>query len=186
MKLSPGEKLITVLLCDLLEHLEAHSEFDPALIKDAIFRGHLWALDRKYSGLTSAEDTPEEVVKETTDILAMWSILEDAFKALPEGEQRKVAESDAATGGTVRFHGFDGNNEIDHMSTARFMIEKLGQFEKFAGRDLNCHSESLDGHRRMYSAFEPIVYSGGHESWRLSAEQLIQVLSERRHPRTRG
>ncbi|GBF86486.1 hypothetical protein AsFPU3_3557 [Aphanothece sacrum FPU3] len=44
MKMSDGEKLIAVMLADLLEHLEVRGEINTALIKEAIYGDDLWAI----------------------------------------------------------------------------------------------------------------------------------------------
>ena len=39
--------------------------------------------------------------------------------------------------GDARFSGFDGNNELEYISVARFLIDHLDSFTDFKGRDLD-------------------------------------------------
>ncbi|CAM4319043.1 hypothetical protein NOLU111490_17310 [Novosphingobium lubricantis] len=81
----------------------------------------------------------------------------------------------------VQFPGFDGNNESEHMGVARFLIEKMGCFERFGGkRSLNSHSHSVEGCRRMLAVFEPIRAKlvGRH----LSVDEIVEILNARRYP----
>ena len=42
IKLSDGEKLILLMLCELQEKLNIKSETDTKLVKEAIFSGNVW------------------------------------------------------------------------------------------------------------------------------------------------
>ncbi len=43
IKLSDGEKVILLMLCEIQEHLEVKGETDTGLVKEAICSGNLWA-----------------------------------------------------------------------------------------------------------------------------------------------
>jgi uncharacterized protein len=57
------------------------------------------------------EETPE-TVKETLNVLEMWSSLERAYAKLSPADKARVEKE--AFGKDVKFRGFDGNNEGDH------------------------------------------------------------------------
>ncbi|MFG6083671.1 YfbU family protein [Paracoccus litorisediminis] len=59
-----------------------------------------------------------------------------------EGDRQAI--KDDANLNPPQFAGFDGNNETLHMSAARFMVEKLGRFDRFAGRDFNSHYTAVE------------------------------------------
>jgi uncharacterized protein YfbU (UPF0304 family) len=59
-------------------------------------------------------------------------------------------------GKTPKFHGFDGNNETEYMGIARFLVEQLGRFTDFKGRDFNSHSPTVARNLRMARRFEDI------------------------------
>ena len=63
-------------------------------------------------------------------------------------------------GSHVKLLGFDGNNEAEYCSIARFMIEDLGRWALFKRRELNCHYPSLYHHRRMLQEYRDCVGRG--------------------------
>ena len=181
MKLSNGEKLILLMLCQIQEHLKMKDETDTALVKEAIHSGNLWGLEWGMPGVFHGSETSEEIVTEMVHILAMWQRLEESFNSLNAKDKEWLAnESDL--GRDVKFHGFDGNDKIEvhHISSARFMIDHLDRFEIYKGRDLNAHMPTLKAYRRMLPVFEPILMQVSNQD--LSKEQIQQVLDAYRHP----
>ena len=72
------------------------------------------------------------------------------------------------------FPGFDGNHEGGHLGIADFLVNELGRFSDFKGRDLNSHCPLLENYRRMVKSFEPMRNDlVGQE---LDASQLIEIL----------
>ena len=182
MKLTDGEKLIILMLTEMYEKLQIDGETEPDFLRSAIFNDHLWGIRWKYSGIPfeAGEDPP--VVREVVDILDMWSFIELAFSKLDEQQRQKLARDAAPFGENPRFHGFDGNNESEHMSVAMFLVNQLDRFQEFKGRSFNCHHPSLDTHRHMLAVFEPLRASLAGSS--LSVEQLARILKERVHARS--
>lgn len=137
MQLSDGERLIAVMLAEVMEALKLDQELDPALIKSLVINNDGWALRRKYSGIFNSEAPSDEVLSETTNILWMWGIIESSIERLTG------AEAEEATGWHwTAFDGFDGNND-PHYGVARTMIEDLGEFSSSRkGVNLNSHSQS--------------------------------------------
>ncbi|MGH9644355.1 MAG: YfbU family protein [Terriglobales bacterium] len=174
--LSPGEKLILLMLCEIYEHLKVKGETDTELIKEAIFSGNLWGLEWELSGIFHGHETPRQVVEETVDILAMWERLEQSFQGLLAPDKKALAETEAAFSDNVRLPGFDGNNESEYVGTARFLIDALKRFQHFKGRELNAHRETLSGHRRMLHVYEPILQQVLNKNF--TATQIAQVLSK--------
>ncbi len=170
MKLTDGERLITVMLSEVMEHLDLDGELDPSLIKKLVCGGDEWALKRKYSGIFGCEPPADGVVSETTDILWMWGIIESSIAKL-EGAEAETAKGWHYT----NFGGFDGNND-PHYGVAQTMVRELGEFADFAHRDLNSHSQSsLPRYREMYGKFETYVHSGNAAP--LSFEALTDICS---------
>ena|SRR5260221_10633672 len=159
MKLTNAEKLILIMLSEIYEKLGIGSdtEIDPKFVKSAIFSNNTWGLPWKYSGIPfdGSELTPTEVT-EVVSYLDMWSFIEAAYKKLDARGKDALEEKAGALAKHVQFRGFDGNNESEYMSIARFMIDDLERFESFKGRDLNSHMPSVGSYRRMYQVFEPI------------------------------
>lgn len=183
MKLSEGERLITLMLCDLFKHLKVESDIDPDFVTDAIHGGHLWALEWEYTGIFHGDDTKEPELEETGEILAMWSVLEHAYSKLDEAGRTEFKEAVGEWPSEVKFCGFDGNNESRYMSIARFMIDKMDRFVEFKGRYLNAHMPTLDMHRRMLRVFR----SGRGMTYdSLSFDGLVAIVKEQVHPENRG
>lgn len=178
-----SEKLIVKLLCELHAGLQIKGELDPDFIQDAIYGGHYWALKWNYSGLFSGEYDDGKILTEVLDILDMWYFLESSHADMTQ-EDKDYIKANAKYVDKIIFPGFDGNNETQHMSIARFLIEKMDRFTEFKGHgDLNSHMPSLDIYRRMLSVFKPIRKNliGRY----LNAKEFVQIWNERIHPTMR-
>jgi uncharacterized protein len=148
MKLTDGEKLITAMLADIIEHLGIKGEFDPAFIRTAVFGDDGWALKWKYSSLFHNEGPSDEVVAETAKIMTMCRVVETSISLLSEDERASIPEHKQQV-----FVGFDGNQE-DHYGVAHTLVNELGQFEEFAERGLNSHHATLESYRAMLRAYD--------------------------------
>lgn len=180
MKITDTDKLMLVMLSEIMEHLEIKGGVDPKFVQSAINSGNLWGLKWQYPGIFDMEETPESVVREVGNYLDMWSFLEEGYESLSDTDREKVATEAEPFGTDVQFRGFDGNNETTHMGAARFLIDDLDRFSRFADRDLNSHAPSIDGYQRMYLVFEPIRRTlTGRQ---LGADEIIQILQARRYP----
>ncbi len=156
MQMSDGERLIAVMLAEVMEALKLDREIDPALVKSLVIDNDGWALKRKYSGIFDSKAPFDDVVSETTNILWMFGIIESSIGRL------KGAEAEEAKSWHYNeWHGFDANND-PHYGVARTMIEKLGEFDQSRkGVNLNSHTQtSLPHYRRMYEKFEGYVNAG--------------------------
>lgn len=182
--LNDGDRLTLVMLCQLFKSLEVKSEIDPDFVESAIQGGHYWGLEWEYAGIFHGYEDHPSVVKEVIDILDMWYFLERGYNQLPKKEKDRVAEKAAPFGEYVRFSGFDGNHEAEYIGVARFLIEKLKRFVEFKGRDLNAHMPTIDLHRRMLAAFEPIRRKLMGRN--VSAAEIIEILRAGVHPSQRS
>jgi len=183
MKLTDGEKLITIMLSDLYEKLGIDGEIDPKFIKSAIFSENIWAIGWKYPGLPFENDSTPEIVREVSDILDMWFVIEESYAALSPKDKKLIEKEAKPFGKEPKFKGFDGNNESDYMSVANFLTDDLERFQTFKDRMLNSHMPSVGTYCRMLNAFKPInSQSMGNL---LNATQLIAVLKEKIHPENR-
>jgi len=180
MNIKDTDKLILIMLSEIMEHLEIEGGVDPKFVQSAIDSGNLWGLKRKYPGIFDIEETPESVVSEVGNYLDMWAFLEEGYESLSDPDREKVATEAEPFGTDVKFRGFDGNNETTHMGVARFLINDLGRFSRFAERDLNSHAPSIDGYQRMHLVFEPIRRTLTNR--KLGADEIIQILQAWRYP----
>jgi uncharacterized protein YfbU (UPF0304 family) len=112
-------------------------------------------------------------------ILDMWSFIEEAHDRFSSEEKERV-KAEAAPYGDAQFTGFDCRAEPDHVAAARFLIEDLGRFTRFKGRNLYSHPSSLGEYQRMYRVFEPIRKTLCDRC--LTVNEMIEILNERRTP----
>lgn len=183
MNISDGEKIIILMLAELSEKLQVNGEMEPDFLRSAIFNDKLWAIKWKYSGIPFSDSEDPEVVKEVLDILDMWSSIERSYENLDSNAKESIRNAIGALGDNPRFRGFDGNNESDYVGTALFLVNELDRFTEFKGRGFNCHHPSIDMHKRMLAAFEPLRRK--YVLTELSGEQLLTVLREQIHPSNR-
>lgn len=181
MKLSDGEKLILVMLCDLHRKLGVKGDINPKFVLSAIDSGNLWGLEDHYQGILQAEEKERDTVREVGDILDMWWQMEVVYKKFTEAEKSKIAADVGPLGKEVTFRGFDGNGEGEHFSIARFLIDDLGRFQHFRGRDLNAGMSTLNAYRRMLAVFRPLRAGllGGAV---LGPAEMIELLRARIYP----
>ena len=180
VKISDGEKLILIMLCDLYKHLEVDSEIDPEFVSKTIYGGHYWGLEWEYSGLFHGHVDRPRVVSEVVDLLNMWSSVESGYEQLSAKDKERVRSEAELSGENVLFPGFSGNDESEYFSIANFLINGLGRFGKFKGRDLNSHFPFIDDYRRMLTVFNSMRST--LIGRRLSALQIINLLEAQRHP----
>ena len=174
-KIDDGDRLVIMMLRDIQKALKVKSpEIDPDFVADVIWGGHYWALDWQYGGLFHSHVDSREVVRDVVDVLDMWSFLEEGYEALTAPEKARVKKEAEPFGEHVKFTGFDGNNETERMSIARFLVEKMGRFTRFEGRDMNSHHPSTEVYRRMFMVFEPIRKTLIGRN--LSADEMISIL----------
>jgi uncharacterized protein len=182
MKLSDGEKLIILMLCDIYKAMKVKGEFDPEFISNTIFKDKLWGFNWELGvPFERGEDPPE--VGETCDFLDMWKFIETGYKGLSAADKAKLAKDAEPFGTNVEFPGFDGNHE-EHYHIANYMINDMRhRFEYFKGRGLNSHSSSVPGYRRMYQVFEPL--RANLHNRELNLAELTAILNAWRHPTQR-
>jgi uncharacterized protein YfbU (UPF0304 family) len=147
MKLTDGEKLLAVMLSDVLKALEYEGEINPDFVTHAVTGGHLWALKWQYPGLFHDEDVEDEIVNETADILTMSRMVEYSIAQLTPAEQAEIPMEDRQV-----FVGFDGNAE-PHYGVAKFLNENLGRFDELNGREFNSHMPMVPKYRRMLDVY---------------------------------
>ncbi len=174
-----GEKLILIMLCDLFKKLKIDSDIEPGFIEDVIYGGHYWALRWKYQGLFHGYADTNKDVTEVCDILDMWTFIERGYNKLSKKDQDFLEQELSPFGKNIQFPGFDGNNEAEQLGIARFLIEKMDRFGHFKNRvhDLNSHSPSLDGYKKMLNIFLPM--RSNLIGIELDAKQLIQIMNSK-------
>ena len=176
-----AEKLILLMLCDLVDHLAVKGQVDADFVREEILGGgHYWALGRKFGPVFTDTFVSEEVAHETAQILSMWDTLEHFYEDLSEASRKQIEEE---WGKPPLFRGFYANEEIEHLSVADCMINRLDRYSRFKGRELDSHMPGgLAAYRRMLKAFNQAMEQFRRD---LTASQIIAILRERVHPDNR-
>jgi uncharacterized protein YfbU (UPF0304 family) len=173
--LTDGEKLLLVMMGQLYDHLEVPKRgVDPRFIADVIHGGHYWAPQWELTGIFHGHaDKPDEV-RAVTDVLDMWDRLERGYEALSPPDKARVDSEKHSFGKPLRFPGFDGNNEAERLGIARFMVNRLDRFTRFAGRSLNAHAPMAAIYDGMLTDFRRASDARGHGE--LGASEIISIL----------
>lgn len=180
MKISDSERLILLMLCEIHQALKIKDGFDADFLSKALIDGHAWAIRHEYSHVLPREDDPAEMVKEVQDILDMWRVIETSYGELDPAGKKALEDAVPIFGKNPTFDGFDGNNETEHMSIYQFLVEDMGRWSEFKGRDKNSHMPLLPNYQRMLSVFGPMRSKMLH--LKLSLDQLAEVLGQMAHP----
>lgn len=168
------EKLMMWMLSEIMKGQKNYEKDTVELIQGAIHGGHFWALDWELTGIMHNHVDSKKAVSLVVDTLDMWLFIESAFEGFSAADKKRIATEVGPWGEDPKFFGFDGNNESEYMSIARFMVEKMGRFESFKGRDFNSHAPVVERYRVMTAAFEPMrVELVGR---RLSVGEVINLL----------
>ena len=179
MKLTNPEKLILLMLSEIHEQLKIKSDIDPAFVKEAINSRNTWGFEWQYPSLFEGNGSDSIEVTDVVNTLDMWWFIETCYSNLNEADKEKLAELSPFYGKDPKFPGFDGNNEGELLSIAKFLTEQLDRFTSFKGRINNSHTPTIAGYRRMYETFEPIRRLLGLRG--LTVEELGKVLNARNY-----
>lgn len=180
--LSPGEKLILLMLSDVIDQHKIKTVIDTKLVRAAIDTGNLWGLEWELPGVFHGHKTSEALLEETVNFLQMWERLEQSYTNLPQAEKDSLLSQVKLFSSGVVFPGFDGNNESEFLTTANFLVREMGRFTHFAERkDFNSHMPMVEAYRRMYLVFEPILMHVSNQDF--DAAQIAQVLAAWRAPK---
>lgn len=177
------EKLTLLMICEIFKKLDIKDSFDPDLISQAISSDDAWVLDWKY-GIRDGDDVRPPHVREVGDTLDMYSFLRDSYERIGPKGQAVVEAAVPNARGSISFPGFDGNNELEHGTAARYMVEHLGAYESMSGvATRNSHMPLVPMYARMYEVFEPI--RGQLIGRLMSPEEIIAILQAAVHPDNR-
>ncbi len=112
------------------------------------------------------EELPLSECRLVLDTLDMFWLLEQFYSRHPE--------SDASSHTHAHFHGFDGNNETEMYSFARFLIEKQGKFQEVRGAEefrFNSHMQKASKYGSMVE-----TWKGLPDRYELTEEQVLEIL----------
>ena len=131
-----------------------------------------------YTGLYSEalqhldpNETSRAICKETHDVLSMYRVISPAIARL------HPAEADTLDLDSIKFDGFDGNND-EHYQFANFLIERKNLYSELAGNNINSHSmASLIRYKKMLPVFNDIFsHRHIHEFGVNELQELIEAV----------
>lgn len=173
--LDQPQKLMTWLLTQILAKVgDKNDAKEVRLIQEAIVGGHFWALDWTMTGVLHDHEDNRRTLSSVVDTLDMWDFIESTYEGFSQDARDEVEAKAGVFGKDPQFWGYDGNNEIEHMSIARFLVEEMGRFQRFKDRSFNSHMPTVSRYARMYELFEPMRKNLVGRS--LSVEEMITLL----------
>jgi uncharacterized protein YfbU (UPF0304 family) len=115
-----------------------------------------------------SDDVPEEEGRFVLEVLDLYRGIEDVKRATKDS--RLFAHYYAY------FRGFDGNNETEHMSFCRFLIEKQGKFQE--QRQYLLRNDNLNSHMPMTGKYRRMLVEANSlpDKRRMSADDALRVL----------
>ncbi|WP_295380348.1 YfbU family protein [uncultured Stenotrophomonas sp.] len=176
MKFTDEQRLIVMMLADIQKALNVNGDFDPSFVSKMAAWKDEFAIAFRYDMIFDGGDLPDSF-RFVINVVDMWSFIERAFERLDPAGRAELKERVGIWGENPKFSGFDGNNEAELMSHTRLLIEDLGRFEEFKGRDFNSHVPLEDRYAAMYVVFEPI--RAGLWERPMNVDELSAVLAAR-------
>lgn len=177
--LSDGEKLIALMLGDLIKATNAKTEVNVDLVQSVVYGGHYWALGWEMPGIFHGHADQPSRVRFVVDVLDMWTFLGEGLDSLSDKDKAWLEQEAHPFGQPDRFPGFDGNNESEYLGIARFLIQDLHRFSRF--RDdkfgLNSHAPKLGTYYAMLRAFAPIRIKLVGRG--MTAKEMAEVINAR-------
>lgn len=119
-----------------------------------------------YEALLNNEEISEEVCKETSDILQMYRIINNAYAKLPAEQQQELNME------VIEFEGFDGHEP--HLHYASFMIEQLNLWREHKDKYLDSHTgATIEKYRDMLQVYN-LRYCAPY--YKLSFEAIKEII----------
>ena len=115
-----------------------------------------------------SDEMPEDEGRFVLEVLDLYRAIEDVKRA--SKDNRLLAHRYSF------FRGFDGNNETDHMSFCRFLIEKQGKYQEqkqylLKNDNLNSHMPMIEKYSRMLDEAKSLP-----DKWSMNADEALRVM----------
>lgn len=184
MEFTNEQKLIVAMLAEIHQALEIEDGLDPVFIQDKVSSGRTWAVRWRYGELFDDDFETPPHVRFVVKVLELWRRLEHSYSLLDEGQKAELLRLAPVHGERVRFIGFDGNGgDDDGYGTAHTLIEEMGRWREFQGRDLNSHGPMKQVYERMLEACDGLEKDA--TDFALSVEEMAVILNAQAHPSNR-
>jgi uncharacterized protein len=148
VELTKKERLVLINQFLILEKL--YPDEEKYYEEHRIALQHGFALHYQWIVENVWDDLSEEDCRKVLDALELYRAIIFSFDAL--GDKKDLTEA------TVRFRGFDGNNESHHLAYARYFIVDLGRYEELRrGQeypDFNSHCPMLETYAKAHALWK--------------------------------
>lgn len=184
MAFTDEQKLIVTLLTEIHSKLAITDGLDPHFVQKMVSSDNAWALHWRYNEICTNEQTPHKVQR-VADVLDMWQVLERTLAGFGPAERAKAEElSRPIQLSQAKFQGYSGNDE-DEFSIVHILVEDLGRWSSFKGRNFNSHVPMVDVYDRMLSVYQRVNPVANSQP-ALTVENFSAVLKEVLHPERRA
>ncbi len=142
----------------LIQNNEAEAKFYAKLAK-IVFEGY----SHEYYKITDIiqEELPFANAAFVWDVLDMYSGIYASYNILANP---KISFE------SIKFRGFDGNNEVELMAYCSFIVNDLGRYTEFKGGDFNSHAPSVHKYSEMLQKWKE-----WGKPYNMSEEQIIDI-----------
>jgi len=155
IKMTDAQKLIAAMLADLARPTDKR-ELEHEEIIGAITSGRTWSLRWKYHYLfEDHEDHPEKVTQVVKNF-DMWRFIERATASWDASQKADYESQVKEYDHDPKYHGYDGNYDPEY-GIAQHMVENLGRWSEFSGRDHNSHMPTANKYALMEATFRPLL-----------------------------
>jgi len=167
IKLDSKDRLILLGQFRILEKIDPDNKGDYQRAAKIIEYGYESYYDS--IGGPILDPVTEQVCEEVHNILEMYRWLGQSYDGL--------ADKSGIDAHDVKFRGFDGNNETDHLCFGEFLTSE-GKYEE--SPVFNSHSQVIEMYRRMLKEFEQVK-----NEYPLGKADIQRILAAMIHPSRR-
>jgi len=128
--------------------------------------GQKWIYENQIKSLLSPVFEDHEFV---LGVLSMFDALSRSFEKLDDKSGIEAED--------VRYSGFDGNNEVEHLSFVDALFRDRRFVDTIRAEGLNSHSQRVGLYKRMLTEWQR--QGKAHD---LNRDQILGILAARRYP----
>ncbi len=167
MKLTEKDRLILFNQLEILKHLNPDDSDRYDVDQTILLYGYKYHYDELIEGF--AEELDESISQYVFDVFQMYRSLNNSYDELSREEKSEIDLKD------IKFQGYDGNEEIDHYTYARFVLEELKRYDEIYDNGkvkFNSHRNMLNKYDRMLNKWKSL----GDRYGTLSLSQIKDII----------
>lgn len=168
MELTEKERLILYNQYEILKKLNPDDKDSYEIDQEILINGFKF----NYSDLVSGfmKEIGEDVSEFVINVLQMYRVLNNSYDKLKKEDKGKINLYD------ISFKGFDGNEETDYYTYAKFYINKLeryGELKESEHFEMNSHRNMINNYKNMVRRWKE-VKTGRYNN--LNLENMLYVI----------